>query len=98
MKTTILQLNINMLYNSIKYDKLKDDFDEENLPTQWQVYLAPINKQDVPVLTYNGDILFKDKDIIHVVSPDYSFYIKNDKLIPIPKPIKEILLATATHI
>lgn len=98
MKITTLQLNINMLYNSVKYGKLKDDFDEESLPTHWQVYLAPINGKDVPVLTYDGDIFFKDKDIIHTVLPNCSFFIKDDTFRPIPKPIKEILLATATHI
>lgn len=98
METRRLQLNIRLLYSSLKSDKLKDDFGEDNLPDHWYVYLVPIDGNDVQVLTYNGDVIFKDKDIIYPILPGYVTYLKNDKLYPFPESIKEIVLATATHI
>lgn len=87
-----------MLYNSVKSGKLKDDFDEDGLPTHWHVYLAPIDGKDVPVLTYKGKIYFKDKEIIQMILPDYSVYFKNEKFHTLAEPIKELVLSTATHI
>lgn len=74
-----------------------DDFGENNLPNHCHVYLAPIDGKDIPVLTYNGEILFKDKDIIYPVLPDYLGYFKDNRLYQFPESIKELILATATH-
>lgn len=98
VETTRLQLSIALLYYSVKYGKLVDDFDEGSLPDHWHIYLAPIDGKDIPVLTYKGEILFKDKDIIHPVLPDYLGYFKNGKYSPFPKEIKELILCTATEI
>ena len=97
VETTRLQLSVAALYNSMKSGKLMDDFGENNLPNHCHVYLAPIDGKDIPVLTYNGEILFKDKDIIYPVLPDYLGYFKDNRLYQFPESIKELILATATH-
>lgn len=97
METINLQLSIALLYYSEKWGKLKDDFGEDNLPDHWHVYLAPIDGEDIPVLTYNGEIIFKDKDIIQPVLPEYKVYFKDGKPHQFPEPIKELILCTATE-
>lgn len=87
-----------MLYDSVKWGKSKDDFGEDSLPKHWHVYLAPIDGEDIPVLTYKGEVVFKDNDIIHPVLPDYLVYFKNGIRYSFPKEIKELILCTATEI
>lgn len=98
METTRLQLSISLLYYSVKWGKSKDDFGEDSLPKHWHVYLAPIDGEDIPVLTYKGEVVFKDNDIIHPVLPDYKVYFKDNKPYLFPEPIKELILCTATEI